>query len=95
MEQFSYTFRATVAAVVGLLLKVFDGFLVQQVPSSSNEQSMFAFPAVWSFVRPFETVELELSQERFETRLVEGAFEYFDNRFFVFFVQAPIDMNLE
>ena len=66
---------------------------MQQVSSSSNKQFVLAFPAVWAFVCAVETVELELSQERFESGLVEGSLEDCNKRFFICFV--PIAVNLE
>jgi len=60
-KDISNTLWALDALVVGLALEVLDGFLVQQVSSSSDKHFVLAFSAVWALVGAFETVELELS----------------------------------
>ena len=67
-------------------MKVLDGFLVQQASSSPHQQFVLAFPAVWTRVGAFETVDLELSQKGFEFLEVEDYFKYLDNCCFVVFV---------
>ncbi len=61
LEYTSNALGALVASIVGLALKVFDGFLVQQVSSSSDKHFVLTFSAAWALVGAFETVELELS----------------------------------
>lgn len=81
------------AALVGFSLEVINGFLVEQVSSSSNKQFVSAFSTVWALVSAVETVELKLSQERFESCLVESSLEDFDKGLFIRFVS--ISVNLE
>lgn len=68
---------------------------MKQVSSSPDKELVLAFSLVWALVDAFKTVELELSQERFEPCLVESSLEYLDDCLFVFVVEASVGVDLE
>lgn len=86
---------ALMATVVCPSLKIFNGFLVQQVSSSPDKHFVFALPAIGALVGAFETIQLKLSQEGFEFRLVEGSLEDCDDFLFVLFVLTSIGVDFE
>ena len=68
---------------------------MKQVTSSPDKELVLAFSPVRALVGAFKTVELELSQERFESCLVECSLENLDDCPFVVFVEGSIGVDLE